>query len=383
MQLSNHSLRRFDMKTKSVRLNLLAKFHNGKDWKAVESSSGEYPVYGSGGIFGSASQYLHDGEAVLFGRKGTVDKPLYVSGKFWTVDTMYYAVPNEKILARYLHYWATTIPFSTITTQTALPSVTQTDLSLLSVPYYSVSVQREIVAFLDRETAKIDSLVANIDKYVEVLGKLQARVIVEALNLDQLPCSTIGRHAQVSLGKTLQAKSKSVFEVEMPYVRAGNIQPGGRLDGEIKTMWFNPAEVEEYALEAGDVLVVEGGSVGRSLTLSEELEGWGFQNHVIRVRPHSGWSGKYIDYTIRAHKAQGLIDLLAVGATIQGLSAEKLKKLPIAFRTLEQQCEVVDFIDERLGSLDAQITNFTKLRDILVKRRAALITEVVTGQREV
>ena len=63
---------------------------NGADHKSIEVEEG-YPVIGSGGPFAYASEFIYDGESVLLGRKGTVDRPLYVTGKFWTVDTMYWA----------------------------------------------------------------------------------------------------------------------------------------------------------------------------------------------------------------------------------------------------------------------------------------------------
>lgn len=75
------------------RLKFISNIKNGFDYKHVEVDDSEdgYPVYGSGGIFRKASGYLYNGESVLYGRKGTIDKPLHVSGKFWTVDTMFYS----------------------------------------------------------------------------------------------------------------------------------------------------------------------------------------------------------------------------------------------------------------------------------------------------
>lgn len=60
------------------------KFNNGQDYKEFQADEG-YPVMGSGGCFAYATKYLYDGEAVLLGRKGTIDKPLYVNEKFWSV----------------------------------------------------------------------------------------------------------------------------------------------------------------------------------------------------------------------------------------------------------------------------------------------------------
>ena len=166
----------------SVKLAHLVRFGNGQDWKDVATPDGEFPVYGSGGEFGRASNFLHDGEAILFGRKGTVDRPIYVDEKFWTVDTMYYAVPNkDKCLGKYIFYWATTIPFETITTNTALPSVTSMDLSQLYVPLPPLESQQRIADYLDRETAEIDSLIADSTKLRDLLLKRRSVLITEVV----------------------------------------------------------------------------------------------------------------------------------------------------------------------------------------------------------
>lgn len=82
------------------KIKAFAKINNGLDYKAVIAEEG-YPVYGSGGQFAYANTYLYDGEAVLLGRKGTIDKPLYINDKFWTVDTMFYSVCNNKVSTKF------------------------------------------------------------------------------------------------------------------------------------------------------------------------------------------------------------------------------------------------------------------------------------------
>src|SRR5690606_36586250 len=77
------------------RLKHCLKINNGLDYKYIQTETG-YPVIGSGGQFAFCSEYLYDGEVVLLGRKGTIDKPLYFNGKFWTVDTMFYGVAKKE-----------------------------------------------------------------------------------------------------------------------------------------------------------------------------------------------------------------------------------------------------------------------------------------------
>ena len=85
------------------KLKYLLRIKNGQEYKNVVAEEG-FPVFGSGGVFAFASQYLYDGEALLLGRKGTIDKPLYVNEKFWTVDTMFYAIVKKAYSTRYLYF---------------------------------------------------------------------------------------------------------------------------------------------------------------------------------------------------------------------------------------------------------------------------------------
>lgn len=70
---------------KQTTLDKVLTIGGGKDYKHLEK--GSIPVYGSGGYMLSVSDYLYDGESVCIGRKGTIDKPMFLKGKFWTVDT--------------------------------------------------------------------------------------------------------------------------------------------------------------------------------------------------------------------------------------------------------------------------------------------------------
>ena len=154
--------------------------NNGKDYKNIQTESG-YPVIGSGGQFAFASEFLYDGEAVLLGRKGTIDKPMYINGKFWTVDTMFYAVPNEGICCKYMFYQAQTIPFGLYSTNTALPSMTQTDLAGNPMCFPSLQEQQTIADYLDEQTTKIDSAIFALEAQRNDLNALKQSIISEAV----------------------------------------------------------------------------------------------------------------------------------------------------------------------------------------------------------
>lgn len=163
-----------------VHMKRVLSFNNGKDYKSIEVEDG-YPVIGSGGQFAFASEYLYNGEAILFGRKGTIDRPMYINESFWTVDTMFYAVPLNNILGRYMFYQALTIPLDKYSTQTALPSMTQTSLQNILICLPPLSEQRAIAAYLDDKCGKIDTIVANLEKQISKYGDLKRSLIDEVI----------------------------------------------------------------------------------------------------------------------------------------------------------------------------------------------------------
>lgn len=157
-------------------------FQNGQDYKQIEASEYDgFPVYGSGGIFAYAERYIYEGESVLFGRKGTINKPLYVNGKFWTVDTMYYTIPQAGRCCKYMYYLATILPYEKYSTTTALPSMTQTILGNLIVAIPTYAEQQAIADYLDNKCSEIGSLIALKQKKIEELKDYKKSIIYECV----------------------------------------------------------------------------------------------------------------------------------------------------------------------------------------------------------
>ena len=149
-------------------------------------------------------------------------------------------------------------------------------------------------------------------------------------------------------------------------------------------MYMTSDEIIKYDIISNDVLVVEGGGgFGRSVTIESPMTGWGFQNHVIRLRPNKGISGKFLDYTVKSHLWGGLLDILSDGATIPAISSEKVRELPVLAITSQQQHKIVNYLDETTTRINTMLAKIRELKILLTERRGALITAAVTGQIEV
>ncbi len=253
----------------------------------------------------------------------------------------------------------------------------------MGLPLPPLESQRIIAQYLDHETYEIDAMLAKLDVLNEALTSRRASVVERETIARSGSLTRLKFCADISLGKTFQGVRKSDRETSVNYIRAASIQPSC-LELDDQRMWMTREEQRKYDLRKGDVLVVEGGAgFGRSAHLAQDMPGWGFQNHVIRVRPDQHHDGRFLNYCVKGHYSSGLIGLLADGATIPGLSSDKAKNLPIPDMSLEEQKRIADHLDEVTGRIDAMLATIDELKALLVERRAALITDVVTGRKKV
>jgi putative type I restriction-modification system, S subunit len=186
--------------------------------------------------------------------------------------------------------------------------------------------------------------------------------------------------ATITLGKMLQNDASSLQDVELPYVRAASIGQDGKLRyDDAKTMWFKPNEVEMLSLLKGDVLVVEGGDVGRSIVLSQDEPGWGFQNSINRVRPFPGNDGRFLQYQIEHLRACGYLRIICNAVSFHHLTAEKLAAVQVRVPISSQQQRIADYLDIETTKIDRLIAKQRELMDLLRIRNEAKWHAAFTG----
>ena len=145
-----------DMKFNSYELQELVKIKYGKNQKKVASDSGYYPIYGTGGLMGYATDYLYDEPSVLIGRKGTISKVRYVDHPFWTVDTLFYTEVNkELVIPKYLYYRMSLIDLNAYNEGTTIPSLRTETLNRIELEIPSLDDQQAVLDMLNPFDEKI------------------------------------------------------------------------------------------------------------------------------------------------------------------------------------------------------------------------------------
>ena len=146
-----------------IPLDSLLTIGNGKDYKHL--SNGDIPVYGSGGYMLSVDEYLYDGESVCIGRKGTINKPMFLSGKFWTVDTLFYTHSFKDCCPKFAYLIFLNINWFNHNEAGGVPSLSKSNINKIEVAVPSPDEQKKITECI----FSIDDLITNQTKKMGVL----------------------------------------------------------------------------------------------------------------------------------------------------------------------------------------------------------------------
>lgn len=393
------------------RLKHLLRIRGGQDYKSVESYvPTDFPVIGSGGQFTYATDYLYDGESVLLGRKGTIDKPLYVKGKFWTVDTMFYTEVLPGTNGRYAYYLATTIPFDLYSTNTALPSMSQFDLANHGLPLPPKCEQTQIARFLDHETAKIDALIREQERLIELLQEKRQAVISHAVTkgldpdvpmkdsgvewLGEVPAHwdrTLIKHCcYINDGNHGEEYPKGDdfvddADIGVPFIRGGNLK-----DMTVTTegMLYITAEknrsMRKGRLQVGDILFVNRGEIGKLAVIPSSMNGANLNSQIAYLRvenriidPH------YLVHYLASDTIKAEIKAAQEGSVLTQYPISDLAAIHVPVPPKDEQQKISTYLKEQLFSFNVLTSEASNSINLLSERRSALISAAVTGKIDV
>lgn len=363
-------------------LRRVVRIENGQDIKDRVVDEGGFPVYGSGGPFARASRPLYDGPSVLFGRKGTIDKPLLVDEPFWAIDTMFYTRISPLIEPRFLYYYATTIPFRYFSTDTALPSMTQSDLASVELPLPPLDTQVAIADFLDRETSRIDKLIEKQDRLIETLEERRRAILWKYLVEGVDPGTPM---SQSRVAWMMERPSPAHWrKVKMRYLV--HMKAGTQITSE------QISDIGPYPVFGGNGMrgfttsITHKGTyvlVGRQGALCGNVhlvrgEFWASE-HAIVVEALPGIDATWLAYLLE------LMDLgqYSVSAAQPGIGVELISSIPLYLPPQEEQRSLASAVSKKREQIDKLIGKARRFVELLKERRAALITAAVTGEIDV
>ncbi len=294
--------------------------------------------------------------------------------------------------------------FDVLCNKATIAHFTREKLAELPMPLPpNLDEQRAIAAFLDRETARIDALIEKKERQIELLQEKRAALISHAVTkglnpdakmkdsgiewLGEIPeywdIPPLYARYSVELGKMLDAK-RITGDCLLPYLRNIDVQWDRVNVDDLPEMDVALDEYARYTLTEGDLLVCEGGEVGRTAIWRGEQHLCAFQKAIHRVRPQSRRDlPRFLYYIMRAAATTGVFLAYGNPNTIPHLTAEKLRVYRFGFPPFDEQREIVEHLDDQTSRIDALERKIDENIATLSEYRTALISAAVTGKIDV
>src|SRR6266508_1285208 len=270
------------------------------------------------------------------------------------------------------------------------------------------SDQAAIVAFLDRETAKVDVLVAKKERVIELLHEKRSALITQSVTkglypdipmkdsgiewLGEIPAhwevKKLKAVASLQTGITLGKRYETGPLEVRPYLRVANVQDGYLDLDNITEIELPRAEARRYELRVGDVLMTEGGDfdkLGRGEVWDGQILGCLHQNHIFAVRPiHAEVHPRFLATVMGSSYGRAYFTATSKQSTNRAATnSTKLKNLPVALPEADEQEEILRFITSEAGRLDVMIGRIQDGIGRLREFRGALISAAVMGRIDV
>lgn len=272
------------------------------------------------------------------------------------------------------------------TAQVRTPRVNEPDLRRIPGPFPNERDQQAIADFLDRETRRIDELIAEQRGLIEILRERRQAAVSSAFNQAGPANSRLKYHSVIQTGVTLNGEGADGLP-EYPYLRVANVQVGRVDTKDLKTVRVTSQVAEKSLLRAGDVLMTEGGDIdklGRGAVWGGQVSPVIHQNHIFAVRPSDSLNSRYLTYWLDCPGARRYFFVTAKKTTnLASTNKWVIGNLPIPWTSIERQQNLVTKLDDQTSRIDALIAESEDLIALSQERRAALITAAVTGEVDV
>ncbi len=362
------------------------------------SDEGDYPVYGGNGIRGFTDAFTHDGVYPIIGRQGALCGNVnYSKGKFWASEHAVVASPAHSLDARWLGETLRAMNLNQYSVSAAQPGLSVEVICNLLIPYPPHCEQQAIASFLNRETTKIDALIAEQQRLIELLQEKRQAVISHAVTKGMNPDAPMKDSGVEWLGQVPEhwgiGQSRRRFALRNERALEGDEQlTASQKYGIVRQADFVEAEgrrVVEVIKGAEILKHVETGDFVISMrSFQGGIEYSPYRGSIssayVMLSPikdvHPGFFRWLFKSSPYIQALQSTSNLVRDG---QALRFSNFAQVDIPVIPLQEQIFIANFLDLQTAKIDAMIAEQQQLTELLQERRSALISSAVTGQIDV
>lgn len=339
----------------------------------------------------SAYQLVEPGDLVLNKMK-TWQGSLGVSAYRGIVSPAYFVYkPQTNHNSRFMHYALRSdhyIKFYASISKGVRPNqwdLQPEQLDVMSVKLPDFPTQQRIADYLDRETGEIDAMIATMD---ELSGQLEERkdasMAAETSHGPLIPLQHLvvaGAPLTYGIVQAGEPVSSGVPYIGPSDIVADQVVPVEALRNTTAEI---AANYRRSTLRGGDLVVSIGPAYGKTTLIPDSHAGANLTQDTARIRCDLTIAvPRYVQWALRSRVTQEYWNSTIMGATFRRLNLNGVATTRVHLPSVEDQQRIADHLDEVTGKIDAMLAKVTELKSLLTERRAALITDVVTGRKDV
>lgn len=370
-------------------LGEVCEIKSGKNQKNVVNPNGKYPIYGSSGIFGYADEYICDENTTIIGRKGTINSPIYVTSKFWNVDTAFGLCAKEDLNSKFLYYFCLGFNFKKLDKSTTIPSLSKSDLLSIQLNIPSLQTQQAIVS-------KIEELFSELDKGIEDLKTAQqqlktyrqsvlkwafeGKLTNENVKEGELPkgweIKTLGEVCFTTSGGTPSRRNLNYYNGVIPWVKSGELNKGIIYNTEEKITEEAIKNSSAKIFPKGTLLIaLYGATIGKLAFLGVDAA---TNQAICGIYENKNISSYYLYYFLAFNKSK-LVEQ-GIGGAQPNISQTILKNLLIPIAQLEEQHRIVQEIESRLSVADKMEESIAQSLQQAEALRQSILKKAFSGE---
>lgn len=352
------------------KLKELTQIQYGKDHKKLKD--GNIPVFGTGGLMRYGDNYLFEGDSVLIPRKGSLNNLQFITGKFWTVDTLFWTkIDVEKVIPKYLFYVLKRFDFAQMNVGSAVPSLTTALLNELEVEIPDINLQQSILDKINPFESQITNLSEINDNLLEL-----ADATFEKNYEQQVGNQKLETLATVKGGKRLP-KGAPLTEVKTqhPYLRITDYSKNGVPS--VQSMQYITEEVfdkiSRYVINEGEVFLSIVGTIGIVDLIDERLDNASLTENAVKIHAQTTAMAHYLYLYLRSDEGRHEIDSRTVGTTQKKLAITRIKDFDVG---VISETDLQEFERTVSPLINMVLANRSEI-DTLVQIRDSLLQELI------
>ena len=312
-------------------------------------SNGEIPVFGTGGYMTSVDKCLYDGETTFIGRKGSINKPFYYNGKFWTVDTLFYTHSFNGITPKFTYCLFQTINWLKYNEASGVPSLSKDTIEKIKIKIPGLEEQNKIAKLM----FALDERISTQNKIIEDLKKLKSAISENLFKEVKGDVVMLSEICEISKGK--QINGEFLSEKGKYYVMNGGTEPSG---------YYN-----NYNVEANTISISEGGnSCGYVQFNTSPFWSGGHCYTILEIADNV--DNLYLYHFLKSKEND--IMKLRIGSGLPNIQKKDLAMFKIKIPTVEQQKAISTF----LSSLERKTEIEERTQNAMQKEKQYLLRQM-------